>query len=304
MSHPFADESSGPRISITPAVQWVIALSVAIYFLQLTVVGANDMIALLGFQARDLAARWWTAVTYMFVHGGFWHVALNMYMLFLFGPRVEREWSAGEFGRYYLLCGLGGLLLHLLLFRDGAMLIGASAAVFGVALAYARRWPDDEIYLFAVIPLKVKWWIALLVLVDLVSGLSSERTGIAHFAHLGGFLTGWLYLRTMDALRSEGPRPRIKSVPDFGDETPRAIPRGLPRQRERADEVDDIVAKSKAVLAQRPSVQTLPPPRQPATVESELDGLLDKISEHGLESLTDAERRLLEEASRKMRGEG
>ena len=261
MSHPFADDQSGPRISITPAVQWLIALCVAIYFLQLTVVGANDMIALLGFQARELTARWWTAVTYMFVHGGFWHVALNMYMLFLFGPRVEREWSPAEFTRFFLLCGLGGLLLHLLLFRDGAMLIGASAAVYGVALAYARRWPDDEIYLFAVIPLKVKWWIALLVLMDLVSGLTSERTGVAHFAHLGGFLTGYLYLRSMEALRSDGPRPRIKPVPDFGDETPRAIPRGLPRQRERADEVDDIVAKSKAVLAQRPSVQTLPPKR-------------------------------------------
>jgi membrane associated rhomboid family serine protease len=303
MSHPFADDQSGPRISITPAVQWLIALCVAIYFLQLTVVGANDMIALLGFQARELTARWWTAVTYMFVHGGFWHVALNMYMLFLFGPRVEREWSPAEFTRFFLLCGLGGLLLHLLLFRDGAMLIGASAAVYGVALAYARRWPDDEIYLFAVIPLKVKWWIALLVLMDLVSGLTNERTGVAHFAHLGGFLTGYLYLRSMEALRSDGPRPRIKPVPDFGDETPRAIPRGLPRQRERADEVDDIVAKSKAVLAQRPSVQTLPPKRQSVTVETELDGLLDKISEHGLESLTADERRLLEEASRKMRGE-
>lgn len=303
MSHPFADESPGPRVGITPAVQWLIAISVAIYFLQLTVVDPKDMIPFLGFEAGDLWERWWTSVTYMFVHAGFWHVALNMYMLFLFGPRVEREWSAGEFTRYYLLCGLGGLLLHLVFFRDGALLIGASAAVFGVALAYARRWPDDEIYLFAVIPLKVKWWIALLVLVDLVSGLSSERTGIAHFAHLGGFLTGYFYLRATEALRSDGPRPRIKPVPDFGDEPPRAIPRGLPRQRERADEVDDIVAKSKAVLAQRPSVQTLPPPLQPATVESELDGVLDKISQHGLESLTEEERRLLEEASRKMRGE-
>jgi membrane associated rhomboid family serine protease len=295
------DEPQAPRL--TPAVQALVAINVAIFFLQLTVVSPADMTALLGFHTGDLSRTWWTVVTYMFVHAGFWHLALNMYTLFLFGPRVEREWSGGEFTRYYLLCGLGGLLLHLLFWR-GSALVGASAAIYGVMLAYARRWPDDEVYLFAVLPIKVKWFIALLVLMDLVNGVANSPGHVAHFAHLGGFLTGWLYLRVADATRGDGLRAHVSSVPDYDDSPPRAIPRSLPRQRPRGDEVDDVVAKSKAALAQRPSFQVAPPaPRPTAAPSTDLDQVLDKISQHGLESLTAGERDLLEEASRRMRGE-
>jgi len=304
-----ADEPQAPRL--TPAVQWLIAISVAIYFLQLTVVTANDVASALGFNAGGVARSWWTVVTYMFVHAGFWHLALNMYTLFLFGPRVEREWSAGEFARYFVMCGMGGLLLHLLFFR-GATLVGASAAVYGVMLAYARRWPDDEVYLFAVVPIKVKWFIALLVLMDLVNGLQSnvlgegaQSGGIAHFAHLGGFLTGWLYLRVADAAGRDGLRAHVAPAPDFGDAPPRPVPRGLPRPRARSEEVDDVVAKSKAALAQRPQLQQAAPaaPRGPAPPAGDLDQLLDKIGQHGIDSLTADERRLLDEASKRMRGE-
>jgi membrane associated rhomboid family serine protease len=294
------DEPQAPRL--TPAVQALVAINVAIYFLQLTVVSASDMTALLGFHSGDLSRTWWTVVTYMFVHAGFWHLALNMYTLFLFGPRVEREWSGGEFTRYYLLCGLGGLLLHLLFWR-GSALVGASAAIYGVMLAYARRWPDDEVYLFAVLPIKVKWFIALLVLMDLVNGVANSPGHVAHFAHLGGFLTGWLYLRAADATRGDGLRAHVSSVPDYDDSPPRAIPRSLPRQRPRGDDVDDVVAKSKAALAQRPSFQVAPPAQRQAAPSTDLDPVLDKISQHRLESLTAGERDLLEEASRRMRGE-
>ncbi len=309
MSHA-ADETHAPpppdRVPprLPRAVQTLIALSVAVYFLQLTLVSTPDMIALLGFRTGELSRTWWTAVTYMFVHAGFWHLALNMYSLFLFGPRVEREWSTAEFARFFVMCGLGGLLLHLLFFR-GSALVGASAAVYGVMLAYARRWPDDEIYLFAVLPIRVKWFIALLVVADLVHGLEGDTTGTAHFAHLGGFLTGWLYLRVADAARGEGIRATVSTVPEL-DAAPRPLPRGLPRPREqRGDEIDDVVAKSKAALANRPTLQiAAPKPRPAPTPGADLDQVLDKISQHGLESLSAEEREVLDEASRRMRGEG
>lgn len=316
MSHPRTDEPQEHRL--TPAVQWLIALNVAIYFLQVTLVRPDDVVAWFGFRGAELPHRWWTTLTYMFVHGGFWHLALNMYTLFLFGPRVEREWSPAEFTRYFLLCGLGGLLLHLLFFSGSTIpLVGASAAIYGVMLAYARRWPDDELYLFAIIPIRVKWLMAALVLVDLVNGLGGGfgDPNVAHFAHLGGFVTGWLYLRATEAARGEGGlRARIARVRDLGDEPPRPVPRGLARPRPERDperdEVDDIVAKSKAALAQRPGMQLaqLPSTAAPTAgrppAQGDLDLLLDKISEHGLESLTDEERRLLEDASRRMRGGG
>ncbi|MGH8528215.1 MAG: rhomboid family intramembrane serine protease [Gammaproteobacteria bacterium] len=122
MAFPPTDDLEAPRI--TPAVQWLIAINVAVFFLQLTLLGATTVQQALGFSSRDLATSWWTVITYMFVHGGFLHLALNMYTLYLFGPRVERAWSGGEFTRYYILCGLGGWLFDLLFARDSRLEVG------------------------------------------------------------------------------------------------------------------------------------------------------------------------------------
>ena len=297
-SYPVADEPLNQRL--TPAVTWLIALSVATWFLQVaSPVGPADMQRLLGFSADDVPRRWWTAVTYLFVHGSVWHLAFGMYALFLFGPRVEREWSTGELVRFYVVCGMGGLLAHLVFFRD-APLVGASAAVYGVMLAYARRWPDDQVYLFAVFPIRVRWLVALLVVMSLVGGVGAgDGVGLAHFAHLGGFAAAWVYLRLQEGAWGRGFRPQVASMPDIPDETPRAVPRGR-GSRERAEDTDEIVAKSKAAMANQAAS---PAPRQvmnarPAT---DLDAVLDKISRQGLQSLTPDERRLLDEASRRLR---
>ncbi len=301
MAVSFADDTDYPRL--TRAVQWLIAINVAIYFLQLTVVGSQNMLPALGFEARDLSRSWWTIITYMFVHGGFWHLALNMYTLYMFGPRVEHAWSAGEFTRYYILCGLGGWFVHLLFARE-SLLIGASAAVLGVTLAYATRWPDEEIYLFGVLPLKVKWMVTILVGMNLIGGMADSAGGVAYLAHLGGLAAGWLYLRTSSAgSASTGVdklKPRVSLSPDVPDETPRAIPRSLPRAREKGNEIDEIIARSSAAVARRP---VSPPPLAVKASKrmSDLDLVLDKISQQGLESLTSDEKRLLEEMSRELR---
>src|SRR5215207_5458384 len=210
----------------------------------------------------------------MFVHGGFWHLALNMYTLYLFGPRIERAWTGGEFARYYILCGLGGWFAHLL-FAHNAILFGASAAVLGVMLAYAMRWPDDEIYLFGVMPLRVKWTVAMLAAVILVAGMAGtvvagtdRLTGVAYLAHLGGLAAGWLYLRTSSATSLDRLKQRVSQIPDLPDETPRPIPR-LPRSREKVQEVDDIVAKSKAAVARRQA--SAPPTPSPKLVPKRPD---------------------------------
>lgn len=301
MAYSPADELEPPRL--TPAVQALIAINVAIYFLQLTVVQAADVQRALGFEMRDLGRSWWTIGTYMFVHGGFWHLALNLYTLFLFGPRVERAWSAGEFTRYYVLCGLGGWLAHLMFVREG-LLIGASAAVFGVMLAYAVRWPDVEVYLFGVLPLKVKWLVAILVATNLVQGLSpGAGDGTAYLAHLGGLVTGWVYLKATHTFASDGLKASVAAAPDVSDDLPRAVPRSLPRVREKLQEIDEIIARSKTAVAKR--VAAVPPAPKPLvspTVRAELDHVLDKISRDGLDSLSVDERRLLEEMSKRLRG--
>jgi ribosomal protein L17 len=132
---------------------------------------------------------------------------------------------------------------------------------------------------------------------------------IAYLAHVGGIAFAWLYMRTPPAASIERLRQRISPAPDYPqDETPRAIPRTLPRARAQRDEVDEIVAKSKAVAAQqqRP-VSRAVATSAPGTLEeaaAELNRVLDKISLEGLESLTPAERAILDETAKRLRGEG
>src|SRR4051812_5251369 len=129
------DEHDAPRM--TRGVQALIAISAAMLFLQWTLVSDADVFAVLGFQDGSLQRTLWSAFTYMFVHYGLWHVLLNMYALMTFGPRLEAEMSTRTFLLYFLWCGIGGALFHLLFIRTG-LLVGSSAPVFGVMFAYCQ----------------------------------------------------------------------------------------------------------------------------------------------------------------------
>jgi membrane associated rhomboid family serine protease len=306
------DDHDRPRM--TRAVQVVLAINVAMLFLQWAVVSDADAFAVLGFQAGSLQRTLWSAVTYMFVHYGAMHLALNMYALLAFGPRLEAAMGTRAFTLYYLWCGLGGAVAHMLFVQQG-LLIGASAGVLGVMFAYWQQWPEEQVSLFGVIP--VRSWTAIVLLGGAILALGTIGAGtpvaggerIAYAAHIGGIAFAWLYMRTPPAASIERLRQRISPAPDYPhDETPRAIPRTLPRARTQRDEVDEIVAKSKAVAAQqqRPAARTVttPMPTSHADDATELDRVLDKISLRGLESLTAAERAVLDDSAKRLRGEG
>jgi membrane associated rhomboid family serine protease len=256
----------------------------------------------------------------MFVHAGLAPLLVNMYALYLFGPRVERTWGAEgatsqekswraqsrRFAGFYLLCGLGGVAFQLLFFRGGA-LAGASAAVFGVMTAYAMQWPDDEVMFLFVFPVRARALVVGLLVFNVVMGVAgadagaaSTGTNIAYFAHLGGVFAAYVYMRMASSSpHMDQVRQRVANIPE-ADEPPRAIPRNPPR-RERGDEVDDVVAKSKATIAKR-VVAASPPPRRTESRADELDRVLDKISQQGIDSLTSDERSVLEEMSKRLRG--
>ena len=302
------DSDESPRM--TRAVQALIAITVAIYFLQVAALGDRDVWNWLAFERSDLTHSLWTVVTYAFVHFGFWHLLFNMYNLWIFGPRVEQLWSPGRFVAFYLWCALGGVMGHLM-FGGGGVLMGASASVMGVMLAYAMHWPDDELLLFGVLPLKVKWLVAILVVANVIQGVGSftmsgaSGSSVAYTAHLGGLAFAWFYLRTPSAQSLDRLRQRISPVADTPDEPPRAIPRSAPRPRERTNDrgsaSDEAVAKSKAVVVKRHAPQALPRPVNDPRAEA-LNLVLDKISATGIESLTSDERRLLDDVSRTLRG--
>ncbi len=290
----------------TTVVRWLIAVNVAVYFLQLTLVSAGDLRAQFGFAAGNFDA-WWTVASYMFIHAGFWHLALNMYALWSFGPRVEASWGSGPFAGYYLLCGLGGWFFDLLLVRQG-VLIGASAAVLGVMLAYASRWPQDEVLVLGAVPITSRWLVALMTVAILGVGISLEHgAGLTYLAHLGGLVTGWAYLRMASSMDMDRLRQHVAPVADEPEDAPpRAIPpRSLPRHRADSDarDPDEIVQQSQAAIAERANAPIRETARGPAGTFSpnELNSLLDKISAQGLDALTQAERDRLEAAARRLR---
>jgi membrane associated rhomboid family serine protease len=321
MSSPAVTPES-EQFRLTPAVQAIIALNLLVMLAQ-TAVGYPDMRAWLAFDTAGFPVHWWTPVTYMFVHAGLGPLLVNAYALYLFGPRVERQWgtpAAGDssratswssasrrFAGFYLLCGLGGVAFQLLFFRSGA-LAGASAAVFGIMTAYAMQWPDDAVMFLFVFPVRARALVVGLLVFNVVMGVAGADAGtaatagtnIAYFAHLGGVFAAYVYMRMASTSPSmDQVRQRVANIPE-ADEPPRAIPRNPPR-RERADEVDDVVAKSKATIAKR-AVATTPSPRRTETRADELDRVLDKISQHGIDSLTSDERNVLEEMSKRLRG--
>jgi membrane associated rhomboid family serine protease len=301
------DERAPFRLS--RAVPVLIALSSAILFLQWTLVSDADAYDLLGFHQGALPRSVWTAVTYMFVHFGLWHLALNMYALFVFGPRLEAAMGTRAFTLYYLWCGVGGAAAYMLFVRSG-VLIGASAAVLGVMFGYAQQWPEEEVALFGIVPMRTWTMVMLFAATNVALGLMDAETAAGtggwhtYMAHVGGIAFAWLYMRTPPAASIERLRQRISPAPDYLDEAPRAIPRTLPRARAQRDEVDEIVAESRAVAAQqqRPAPRIVAPSR--ASVEKPADAVnrvLDKISAHGIASLTAAERAVLDEMARRLR---
>jgi membrane associated rhomboid family serine protease len=297
------DQPTHPRI--TPAVQWLIAANIGVFFLQVTLFGGDNVFGALGLDPSRFPAEWWTIVTYMFVHGGLWHIAFNMLSLWMFGPRIENIWGARSFTYFYLWCGIGGAIAHLI-FTGEAGLVGASAAVMGVLLAYALRWPDEEVYVFGVLPMKTRWLVVWLALINLAMGISSSSggSGIGWFAHLGGLAFGWIYLRVSAFGGLDNFRRWVSPVPDEPEDY-RAVPRRVPRNRDRtdrADGIDEVVAKSNAVAAKATRTAVLPKPDKNTQQSSEkLDMVLEKISKHGMESLTAEEQGVLEEMSRRLR---
>ena len=163
--------------------------------------------------------HWWQVITHMFMHGGFFHIFFNMYTLFIFGSVVERIIGSKKFLLFYFICGLGAVALHLGVqylqmqsYMEGASLgnlvalqhiqeikmtptVGASGAIYGVLMGYAMLFPESRITLiFPPITLSAKWMVVAFVAIELLTGITGTASGIAHFAHLGGMLIGWLMI--------------------------------------------------------------------------------------------------------------
>ena len=159
-----------------------------------------DIYQWVGFHLPNfLRGAYWQPVSYMFVHGGLWHLFCNMLGLFFFAGDVERALGRWPFLLMYFLCGIGGAALSL--FQPQATVIGASGGVLGVLIAYAVLFPDARIWLFLVIPVRARY-VAVLYAFVTAAGLLSEGTdGTAYWAHLGGIVVAFAFVKAMPAAR-------------------------------------------------------------------------------------------------------
>ena len=181
---------------MTPWVQRLLLANVVVFLLTMLSPGLRIEFAFIPALA---IFRPWTIVTYAFLHANMAHIFLNMLMLFFFGPRLEERLGSRTFIWFYILCGVGGALLSF--FTPTAAVIGASGAIFGVVIGFARYWPREDIYIWGILPIQARMLALLMVLSSLFAGFTGAQDGVAHFAHLGGLVTGWLFLRRWERRR-------------------------------------------------------------------------------------------------------
>lgn len=135
----------------------------------------------------------WQPLSYMFMHANISHIFFNMFNLWMFGAAMENFWGTKRFLIYYLACGLGAGILYS--FIPGLhVTVGASAAVYGLLLAFGMTFPNEYIYLYFLMPIKTKWFIGGMIALELIQGIFYSYDGVAHFAHLGGMLIGFLLI--------------------------------------------------------------------------------------------------------------
>ena len=204
--------------SLPPVTKNLIIINVIVFLASL--LNENFMIGTFAlFYPTYPYFHWWQVVTHMFMHGGFWHIFFNMYTLLIFGGVVERILGSKKFLFFYFICGLGAVALHLGVeylqmqsYMQGAALgnataiqnialikntptVGASGAIYGVLMGYAMLFPESRMtLLFPPVTLSAKWMVVIFAAIELFTGVTGLSAGIAHFAHLGGMLIGWLMI--------------------------------------------------------------------------------------------------------------
>ncbi|MCB0834067.1 MAG: rhomboid family intramembrane serine protease [Bacteroidetes bacterium] len=241
-----------------PAVKLLLIANFGAYLLQF-VVGALFGEAII-YQHLALSSQvWkgeiWQLATYMFLHGDMWHILFNMLALWMFGRELEMAWGSREFVKYYFICGIGAGLTFL--FFSKGVVIGASGAVFGILLAFGMTFPDQIILMSLLFPIKAKYMVLIYGVITFMNIARPGNDGIAHFAHLGGMVFGYLYLKKETLL----------------------------------------FKLRRLQMPARPSVENRAPRPKPSESKNRIDEILDKINEIGYDRLTQEEKDILLNAS-------
>jgi rhomboid family protein len=196
--------SFGPG-PLPPAIKLLIIVNVVTFLASLVV---PDILAAFGLRPVAVLEQFaiWQPVTYMFLHGGIGHLLFNMLALWMFGTELERMWGTRFFTKYYFICGIGAGLTSLLWALSPlpyaaqmyhTTTIGASGAIYGVLLAYGLYFPHRPIYLYFVFPIPARYFVMIIGAITFISSIGAAGSGVAHTAHLGGLVVGYIYLKAL-----------------------------------------------------------------------------------------------------------
>ena len=300
----FGDRSGyGGLNMFPPVIKWLLVLNAAFFILGFLPGGTFDGESI---SMRELfllyGGRWpighdffmpWQYFTYMFLHGGMGHIFLNMLGLWMFGMELESIWGSKRFLVFYLACGIGAGLIHsivTMLMGTGAPTVGASGAIYGVMVAFAMIFPDRIIFAMF-IPMKAKYAILLFTALNLFNGIGQTGGNVAHFAHLGGALVGFILVQVGGKMTLGGIFDRFSRIPkSSAPPSPRPRSVGEPA----SGRVIDVEFRD---LSRRQAPQEM----NFGDSQERIDAILDKISRTGYQNLTEEEKAILLDASRKMR---
>ncbi len=233
-------------------------------------------------------------VTYLFLHGSFMHLFFNMFALWMFGCVIERAWGPKKFLIYYLVCGIGaGLCQEVVQFLMGSysLTIGASGSIYAILLAFGMTFPEERIFIFPLpIPIKAKWFVAIYAAIELYSAMSASSDGVAHMAHLGGMLFGFLLIRYWQ--KHPGRDFDLGSGRQFFQDMNNRFNRQGNRFKSYKND-----SRQQEPPRQDPREADREYNARKAERQAEVDAILDKIRKSGYDSLTKEEKKRLFEAS-------
>jgi membrane associated rhomboid family serine protease len=246
----------------------------------------------------------WQLISYQFMHGGVWHLFFNMLALWMFGSELESIWGSRRFLTFYLLAGIGAGLAQIAVTSFfpsyGGPTVGASGAIQGVMIAFGFMFPDRPILMFPIFfPIPAKIFVLLWIGIDIVSGLMGSD-GVAHFAHLGGALTGYLLFRFGDQVGIFGFFDKIRDMLSDGGGGGRKV-FGTKRKIYDIREAESYRTTEKPEIGVSSWFRAKTSSDGNRTITQEdIDAILDKIAKTGYASLSEEEKRILMEASKKL----
>ena len=303
--------------NIPPMTKNLLIINVLAYLatqvLQMRGIDLTGLLGLHFFLASDFHV--YQFLTYMFLHGGFTHILFNMFALWMFGSVIERVWGPKKFLFYYICCGIGaGFMQELVQYADYSIqgiaayqyvnaggvqmttnayinlwtTIGASGAVYGILLAFGMIFPNERLFIIPFpFPIKAKWLIVGYVAIELFSAMSGPGDGVAHMAHLGGMLFGFLLIRYWQKYPDSSGRFGRSNGMEFFDNMKRKFEERQRNSRMKAEPTNPGRETDEEYNARQRQNQ------------EEIDAILDKIRKSGYDSLTKEEKQKLFDQSKK-----